>query len=115
MPKVYLVQMPTKWNKDRNVRENLCDVSPAAEFGEITPPLFPKHGASYFTQWDIVEVRKQLKDFTDEDSILLLGDPAAIGLACSLAAEVNLGRYSVLRWDRARRAYLRMTFNLKGN
>lgn len=115
MGKVYLVQMPTRYNPVRKVREDARDVSPASVFGEITPPLFPQHGASYFTHDDVHMVRKQLKDFCDDDSILLLGDPAAMGLAVSIAAEINNGRYSVLRWDRARREYMRLSFNLRGN
>jgi len=113
MSKVYLVQMPKRRNIVTGRMEDARDISSASEYGEITQPLFPRFGASYFTQTDVHEVRKQLRDFGDDDCLLLLGDPAAIGLAVSLAAEVNRGCYSVLRWDRDRRQYMKLSFNLR--
>ena len=40
------------------------------------------------------------KDFNDKDYLLLIGDPSMIGLACSVAADYNRGRYKVLKYDR---------------
>jgi len=115
MAKVYLVQMPpSRYNADIG-RSEPVDISSAASFGDITKPLFPRNGVSFFTQIDVQEVRKLLKDYCDDDSILLMGDPAAIALTASLAAETNRGKYSVLRWDRPRRQYMRMTFDIRGN
>jgi hypothetical protein len=36
----------------------------------------------------------------------LAGDPVAIGLACSVAAFFNNGRYTALKWDRRERMYI---------
>lgn len=115
MATVYLVQMPRKKNHASGEFEDAFNVSPAAVYGEITHPMFPSFGASYYTQNDVHHVRRLLKDYSDDDCILLMGDPAAIGLACSLAAEVNGGRYNILRWDRTQRQYMKMSFNLRGN
>ena len=45
-------------------------------------------------------MKKILQDYKDEDYLLLIGDPAAIGVACSIAALYNRGRYKILKWDR---------------
>ena len=37
--------------------------------------------------------------------LLLIGDPAAIGVACSIAALFNRGRYNILKWDRQEGMY----------
>lgn len=114
MGKVYVVQHPKKFDREMQRHVPVYDISPASKFGELSPPLFPSHGVSYYTQNDVHEVRKLLRDFSDDDSILAVGDPAAIGLAIALASEVNRGVVSVLRWDRGRREYMQLKFDLKG-
>lgn len=115
MGKVYVVQEPKKYDAETERLVSLFDISPAERFGELTRPLFPSNGVSYYTQNDVHEVRKLLKEYGDDDNILAIGDPAAIGLTIALAADVNRGKVSVLRWDRRRREYLQLKFDLKGN
>jgi len=115
MAKVYVVQIPKRRDLESGRLVPVVDISPAATFGEFSSPLFPGTGVSFMTQNDVHEVRKRLKEYTDDDFILAVGDPAAIGLSMALAAEVNLGRVNVLRWDKKRRAYVNLKFDLKGN
>ena len=42
----------------------------------------------------------KLRNFNDEDYLLLMGDPAAIGIACAIAATQNRGQFKCLKWDR---------------
>lgn len=113
MANVYLVQQPTRYDHDAGRRVNVHDISSASVFGEITSPLFPHFGASYLTQHDVHEVRKLLKDYSDDDCILALGDPAAIGLSIALASEINRGKFNVLRWDRNRSEYIKLSFDIR--
>jgi len=114
MGKVYVVQEPKKKDKETGRFVPAVDISPATKFGELTMPLFPSNGVSYYTQNDVHEVRKLLREYTDDDYILAVGDAAAIGLTMALAAEVNLGKVNVLRWDRRRYEYVNLQFDLKG-
>ena len=41
-----------------------------------------------------------------------MGDPAAIGLACAVAASTNQGRFKVLKWDRQESVYYPVNINL---
>ena len=50
-------------------------------------------------------MKKILQDYKEEDYLLLIGDPAAIGVACSIAALYNRGRYKILKWDRQEGLY----------
>jgi len=113
MAKVYLVQQPSRFDRESGRRVNVHDISSASAFGEITAPMFPHHGVSYFTQHDVHEVRKLLKDYMDDDCILCIGDPAAIGLTLALASEINRGKFNVLRWDRTRREYMKLSFDIR--
>jgi len=53
----------------------------------------------------IRRLKEGLKNFTSEDYLLLMGDPAVIGLACAIACDINVGKYSVLKWDRIEKDY----------
>lgn len=63
----------------------------------------------------VAQLRSQLRSFSDEDFLLVNGDPVAIGLASSIAAEANRGRVTFLKWDRYTRQYLKLTANIRGS
>ena len=46
-----------------------------------------------------------LKEFSNSDYLLLMGDPAVIGLACVIASNFNTGKFSILKWDRIEKDY----------
>ena len=50
-------------------------------------------------------MRTKLKNFTQEDYLLLTGDPAIIGVACSVVSDITNGKYNLLKWDRQERMY----------
>ena len=60
----------------------------------------------------IFKLRKGLKDFTTEDYLLLTGDPAIIGVACSIVSDITNGRYNLLKWDKQERKYYPIEINL---
>ena len=53
-----------------------------------------------------------LKDFTTDDYLLLTGDPAIIGVACSIVSDITNGKYNLLKWDKQERKYYPITINL---
>ena len=48
----------------------------------------------------IFELRRLLKNYTSKDFLLLSGDPAIIGVACSIVSDITSGRYKLLKWDK---------------
>ena len=60
----------------------------------------------------VKRLRHKLRNFNDDDYLLLIGDPAAIGVACSIAAYYNRGRYTVLKWDRQEGIYYPVEIDL---
>ena len=50
-------------------------------------------------------IKKLLQDFNSDDYLLLMGDPAIIGIACAIASDINQGRYKVLKWDNQEKRY----------
>ena len=60
----------------------------------------------------IERASKVLVHYTDEDYIVAVGDPASIGIVCSIAAVINNGVYNLLKWDRQERTYYEIRIDL---
>jgi hypothetical protein len=111
MGKVFIVQEIVKRDSKGNLNR-VHDLTPAAVYGQLTIllgggklPLIP--------QPIVQELKRKLQGFSDEDHILAVGDPVAIGIATAVAAEINHGRVSMLKWDREARQYIQVAFDLR--
>ena len=60
----------------------------------------------------IYKLRQGLKNFKVDDYLLLTGDPAIIGVACSIVSDITNGKYNVLKWDKQERKYYPIEINL---
>ena len=60
----------------------------------------------------VLKLRNLLKDFTSEDYLLLSGDPAIIGVVCSIVADTTNGKYKLLKWDRQEKTYYPIEINI---
>ena len=60
------------------------------------------------------KLKHALKDFNDDDYLLLIGDPAIIAIAGAIASEMNRGKFKVLRWDRNESRYYDIEIDLRG-
>ena len=77
----------------------------AQEYGTIKVMLPPWGQIIFSVAPAVRQLKDHLKNFSDDDYILAMGDPTAIGIACSVAAKNNNGRYKVLKWDRQESQY----------
>ena len=59
------------------------------------------------------KLQHELKDFNDNDYLLLIGDPAIIAVAGAIAADINNGRFKVLKWDRNETKYYDIEIDLR--
>ena len=60
----------------------------------------------------IMKLRKSLQDYRPNDYLLLTGDPAIIGVACSIVSDITNGKYNLLKWDKQERRYYPIEINL---
>ena len=89
----------------------------AAEYGTFKF-LLPELSQIIFSPGPLIfKLRKGLKDFGEKDFLLLTGDPAIIGVACSIVSDITSGKYKLLKWDKQERKYYPIQINLyeKGN
>ena len=79
--------------------EGKFDLSPALKFGEIEViatrefPIFSEGGE------ETRRIREKLKHFSDNDYLLLVGDPIIIGIATHYASFYNRGKVKFLKWS----------------
>ena len=84
----------------------------AQKQGEIKS-LLPELSQIIFSPGPLVfKLRKLLKDFKPDDYLLLTGDPAIIGVACSIVSDITNGKYNLLKWDKQERRYYPIAINL---
>ena len=60
----------------------------------------------------IYKLRQGLKNFCETDYLLLTGDPAIIGVACSIVSDITGGKYKLLKWDKQESKYYPISINL---
>ena len=95
------------------VQENpYINVLGAAEYGDIVVLFESGQQIMFSPQPAIRKLKRKLKDFDDGDYLLMMGDPAAMGIACCIAAEMNRGRFNILKWDKKQQRYYPVTINL---
>ena len=88
------------------------NIMSAREYGDFVF-LLPEFSQIIFSPGPLVfKLRKLLKDYTPEDYLLLTGDPAIIGIACSIVSELTNGKFNLLKWDRQEKTYYPIEINL---
>ena len=85
----------------------------ASDFGELEFVLPARENMMYSPAPTVARIKHALRNFADEDYLLLMGDPAAIGIASSIASHINAGKFKMLKWDRQEAMYLPININLK--
>ena len=84
----------------------------ASRYGDFRFVL-PEFSQMIFSPGPLVyKLRKGLKDFKEGDHLLLTGDPAIIGVACSIVSDITNGKYNLLKWDKQERRYYPIEINL---
>ena len=108
LPIVYVIQ-EIAGTKDGKPKINILG---AGEYGTFKF-LLPELSQMIFSPGPLIfKLRKGLKDYNTEDFLLLTGDPAIIGVACSIVSDITNGKYNLLKWDKQERQYYPIKINL---
>jgi hypothetical protein len=113
MSKVYLIQEIPGTTKG----QPKYNILGAQKYGEIVT-LLPEYSQMILSPGPLIQkLRTLLKDVTSDDYLLLGGDPAIIGVTCSVVSDLTNGKYKLLKWDKQERKYYPIEINLheKGN
>ena len=107
-PVVYVVQ-EIPGTKEGKPKINILGATQYGGFKFLLPEL----SQIIFSPGPLIfKLRKGLKDFKEGDHLLLIGDPALIGVACSIVSDITNGKYKLLKWDKQERKYYPIQINL---
>ena len=105
LPIVYVIQ-EIAGTKDGKPKINILG---AAEYGTFKF-LLPELSQMIFSPGPLIfKLRKGLKDYTTEDFLLLTGDPAIIGVACSIVSDITTGNLIYLNGTNKKENTIRFT------
>jgi hypothetical protein len=109
MPKCYIIQEPMR--REGNVLAPVMDFRKVLEYGD--PVVCLPHGRVSLAPGPTVSALKyQLRNFTDDDYMVSVGDPSAIFIAAMVVSEINNGRCKLLKWDRDAKRYIEVQVDL---
>ena len=107
-PVVYVIQ-EIPGTQSGNPKINIMGASNYGQFKF----LLPEFSQMIFSPGPLIfKLRKGLKNFKVGDYLLLTGDPAIIGVACSIVSDITNGKYNLLKWDKQERTYYPIEINL---
>ena len=113
VPTVYVIQ-EIPGTREGRPKINIMGASQYCTFKFLLPEL----SQIIFSPGPLImKLRQGLKNYGPKDYLLLTGDPAIIGVACSIVSDITNGKYNVLKWDKQERRYYSIEINLyeKGN
>lgn len=111
MAKVYVPQLPSRFDAASRLWVPTVNMKPAEEYGEIIIML-PPNANRLHTAPLVAALRDQMRDFTVEDYIVAVGDPSLIAAAAVIAAGHSSGTLRVLKWDRLASKYIPVEMKL---
>ena len=109
-PTVYVVQ-EIAGTREGRPKFNMMG---AAEYGKLKFLLDERSQMIFSPGPLIFKLKNLVKDFKPTDYLLLTGDPAIIGVVCSLVSEQTNGRYNLLKWDRQEKRYYPIEIDVYG-
>ena len=106
--KVYVIQ-EIAGSTDGRPKINIMG---AADYGKFKF-LLPELSQIIFSPGPLIfKLRKELANYRKQDYLLLTGDPAIIGVACSIVSDITNGKYNLLKWDKQERKYYSIEIDL---
>ena len=88
------------------------NIMSASKYGKFRF-LLPEFSQIIFSPGPLIfKLRNLLKNYRTKDYLLLTGDPAIIGVACSIASDITNGKYNLLKWDKQENQYYPIAINL---
>lgn len=101
--------MPTVYVVSETLQHNITG---AMDYGRLETILPPNAQIAFSVVPTVNRIKRKLRNFTDQDYLLLIGDPSAIGITCAVAAMNNNGRFKCLKWDKRERRYIPLEIDL---
>lgn len=106
---VFAVQQQMQFDQEKKeLVPRFPSITKAESYGKIEFLLGP--GANPFTPELVLgDLHEKLSSFSDDDFILLIGNPVLIGMAVAIASYYNKGKVSFLQWSGKHGSYTKVS------
>lgn len=103
---VYVVQNQMRYDHDlREMTPRFPTIEVARQWGELEYILDPS--ASAFEPDQVIgNIHHKLSGFSDDDFLVLVGNPGLIGMVFGIAAYYNDGKVKILQWSGKFKTYV---------
>jgi hypothetical protein len=105
MSKVYVPQIPSRYDGGTNLWIPTINIKPAEQFGEVVVMLPPAAARSGIDACAAV-IAERMSEFGAEDYLVAVGDPTLYAIAAVHAARRADGVLRMLKWDRLKSGYV---------
>ncbi len=109
-PRVFIPQVVLKYSKEFGRLVPVYDFTPASPHGQLTSILSEDDDVNFLNRIG-PKVKLALSDFTHEDLLLAVGDPCLIAMCAGVIAR-RVPRFTMLKWQREIRMYVKMEVSL---
>jgi hypothetical protein len=106
MNTVFIVQNVRMRNHHTGEFEDKYDFQKASVYGNVTVVLTKDKTSPLVPAPALFQLQHALKNFSDDDYLLPVGNPAFVAAAGAIAAKNNGGRFKVLIWDKRTASYI---------
>lgn len=102
---VFAIQQQMKFDSDkRELVPRFTSINKAEKWGQIVYVLSPS-AHPFSPELVLGDIHEKLKNFCDDDYLLLIGNPGLIGISTSVAAYYNDGHIKFLQWSGRHQEY----------
>lgn len=110
MSKIYVPQEPLRRDKETGRFYHSMDLKPALEYGDELVYLFTGSQPNPMLQPQptVQTLKHGLRNYCDDDYIIMIGDPTLSALVAMLASHYNNGVVNFLKWDNRMFKYLKV-------
>ena len=110
-PRCFIIQEPTKRDTETGAIVPVMDFRKVLEYGDPVI-LLPTGRVSLAPGPTIDMLHDKLRDITDFDYIVSVGDPSAIFIAAMVVANRNNGKCNLLKWDKTSKKYIKVAIDI---
>lgn len=96
---VFVIQQQMRFDQTRKeLVPRFPSISKAERWGPLSYLLSPS-AHPFNPELVLGDLHEKLSGFTDDDHLLLIGNPGLIGMATAIASNYNEGRVKFLQWS----------------
>lgn len=111
MSKVYVPQLPSRYDAATRLWVPSINIDDAKKFGDVVVMLPPNANRLHISPL-VVALREQMRHYTKDDWVVAVGDPSLIAAAACIAGKSTGGVIRLLKWDRQSAQYIPVEMNI---